>query len=108
MIRRYYLCLFQSNYLYLDDFFLMHINDVFFDLAFNAKLFADDTSLFSVVENMTKSANELNNDLAKIITWAFQWKMNFNPDPTKQAQDVIFSQKLQNKHHPRLIFNQFN
>ena len=39
--------------------FLIYINDLFDDLASNAKLFADDTSLFSVVENMTKSANKL-------------------------------------------------
>ena len=31
--------------------------------------------------------------------------MNFNPDPTKQAQEVIFSRKLQNTNHPCLIFN---
>ena len=32
----------------------------------NAKLFADDTSLFSVVHNINTSAIELNNDLNKI------------------------------------------
>ena len=53
---------------------------------------------------MTKSANDLSNDLAKISTWTFQWKMDFNPDPTKQAQEVIFSRKLQNTNHPCLIF----
>ena len=52
---------------------------------------------------MTKSANELNNDLAKISTWACQWKMNL--DLNKQAQEVIFSRKLQNTDHPCLIFN---
>ena len=31
--------------------------------------------------------------------------MNFNPDSTKQAQEVIFSRKLQNNNHPCLIFN---
>ena len=31
--------------------------------------------------------------------------MNFNPDPTKQAQEVIFSRKLENTNHPCLIFN---
>ena len=82
--------------------FLIYINDLSHDLASNAKLFEDDTSLFSVLENMTKSANKLNNDLTKISTWAFQWKMNFNPDPTKQAQEVIFSRKLQNTNHPSL------
>ena len=50
-------------------FFLMHVNDLSVDLAFNLKLFAGDASLFSVVENMTKSANDLNNDLATISTW---------------------------------------
>ena len=28
-----------------------------------------------------------------IHKWAFQWKMNFNPDPAKQIQEVIFSRK---------------
>ena len=85
--------------------FLIYINDLSDDLASNGKLFADDTSLLSVVENKTKSANELNNDLNKISTRAFQWKMKFNPDPTKQVQEVIFSQKLQNNNDPCLIFN---
>ena len=31
--------------------------------------------------------------------------MNFNPDPTKQTQDVIFSQKLKNANDPGLILN---
>ena len=35
-------------------------------LIYNAKLFADDTSLFSVTHDINKSANKLNNDLAKI------------------------------------------
>lgn len=34
---------------------------------------------------MTQSANELNNDLVKLSTSVFQWKMNFNSDLTKQA-----------------------
>ena len=52
-------------------FFLIYTNHLSDDLASNAKLFADDTYLFSVVENIIKSANELNNDLPKISTWAF-------------------------------------
>ena len=47
--------------------FLIYINDLSHDLASNAKLFEDDTSLFSVLENMTKSANKLNNDLTKYL-----------------------------------------
>ena len=36
------------------------------ELSSNAKLFADDASLFSVVYNVNSSAAELNNGLAKI------------------------------------------
>ena len=56
------------------------------NLKLNAKLFADDTSLFSVIHDVDTSANELNNDLYQINKWAFQWNMSFNPDPSKQAQ----------------------
>ena len=41
----------------------------------------------------------------RINNWAFQWKMSFNPDPSKQAQEVIFSRKLQKSTHPTLSFN---
>ena len=57
----------------------------------NRKLFADDTSLFSVVQDITLSAKNLNDDLNKIKKWTFQWKIIFNPDPKKQAQEVTKS-----------------
>ena len=85
-------------------FFQIYTNDLSDELASNPKLFADDTSVFSMVENMTKSVNDLNNNLARISTSAFQWKMNFNPDTTNQVQDVIFSRKLQNTNQRCLIF----
>ena len=31
--------------------------------------------------------------------------MDYNPDPTKQAQEVLFSRKLQKVSHPKLFFN---
>ena len=40
---------------------------------------------FSRVKNPEISANELNRDLDVIRMWAHQWKLEFNPDPTKQA-----------------------
>ena len=50
--------------------FLIYLNDLAFGLSSNAKLFADDTSLFSVVHNANTTAKELNNDLVKINRWA--------------------------------------
>ena len=63
--------------------FLIYINDLSEGLSTNAKLFADNTSLFSVIHDSNTFANVLNKDLEMIHNLAFQWKMNFNPDPTK-------------------------
>ena len=74
--------------------FLIDINDLPEVLITNAELFADDTSLLWVVRDIAASTKELNNDLRNISKCAYQWKMIFNPDLTKQAQEVIFSRKL--------------
>ena len=52
--------------------FLVYINDLADSLSSNAKLFAVDTSLFSVIRDVDTSAKELNNDLYQINEWAFQ------------------------------------
>ena len=51
------------------------------------------------------SGSNLNSDLSKINTWASQWKINFNPDPNKQAQEFIISRKIKKTSHPLLNFN---
>ena len=55
-------------------FFLIYVNDLPLGLTTNVKLFTDDTSLFSVVNNASISASKLNNDLLKIWDWALNWK----------------------------------
>ena len=85
--------------------FLMYINDSTNDSSSSAKLFVQDTSLFSVVFNVDASAKELNDDLAKVQDWVLQWKMSFNPDISKQAQEITFSRKLKKTPHPLLMFN---
>ena len=47
-------------------FFLIYINDLSDDLTSNLKLYADDTSLFSVAQNINSSTADLNGDLSKI------------------------------------------
>ena len=61
--------------------------------------------MFSVTHDVDVSARELNDDLIKISNWAFQWKMSFNADVNKQAQEVIFSRKIKSNIHPALVFN---
>ena len=62
--------------------------------------------LFSVVNNPAISANELNHDLKVIFQWAYQWKMNFNPDLNKQATELLFSCKKNSPKHSSLFFNE--
>ena len=38
------------------------------------------------INNLAKGLDTFNHELAIIQNWAFQWKMTFNPDPTKQAK----------------------
>ena len=50
--------------------FSVYINDLPKGLTTNAKLFADDTLLFSVVHDYAASSASFNNDLMKISWWA--------------------------------------
>ena len=87
-------------------FFLIYINDLLLGLTTNVKIFSDNTSLFSFVNNASVSASRLNSDLVKIGNWVFNWEMSFNPDHTKQAKEVIFSKKkIIPATHPFLFFN---
>ena len=61
-------------------FFLIYINDLSHNLSSTVKLFADDTSVFSIVHDIDSSTKQLNDDLKKISDWAYQWKMSSNPD----------------------------
>ena len=58
-------------------------------------MFAHDINQFGI---------NLNDDLEKISNWAFQWKMSFKRDITKEAQGVLFSRNFQKLNHPSLTF----
>ena len=58
-----------------------------------------------VVCDINRSGTNLNDYLEKVSNWAFQWKMGLNPDINKEAQEVIFSRKLQKSNHPSVTFN---
>ena len=85
--------------------FLVYINDLPNELKSSVKLFADEPSLFTIAKDKNESANTLNNDLLLISKWAYNWKMLFNPDPSKPAQEVLFSRKKKTQIHPTISFN---
>ena len=74
----------------LGPFFLIYINDLLTKGYFINQLFADDTSNFFIVNDIDISEHELNIDLRKKSLCAYQWKMSFNPDISKQAHKVIY------------------
>lgn len=82
--------------------FLVYINDIVNDIQSKVKLFADDTSLYIIVENPSTSANKLNEDLQAINAWSKSWLVSFNPNKT---ESVLFSRKVSKPHHPTLYLD---
>ena len=77
-------------------FFLIFINDMPEGIQSNLKIFADETSIFSVMKDRISASVinvTLNEDLYLISKWAYSWKMSFNPDLSKQATEIVFSEK---------------
>ena len=68
--------------LFLDPFlFLVFLNDIVYAIHNDIRLFADDTSLFVVVENdHAAAATSLTEDLNVISDWAKKWAVQFNPE----------------------------
>ena len=83
--------------------FLVYINGLSNRLKSNAKLFADDTFVFTIFKDKNESTNILNDGLHLISTWAYRWKIHFSPK--KPAQEVLFTRKSQIQNHPTLSLN---
>ena len=79
--------------------FLIYINDIAHEIDSCIQLFADDTTLYLIVENPIQAANLMDNDLDKIHNWANTWLVKFNPQKT---EEMLFSRKSANIHHPKL------
>ena len=79
--------------------FLIYINDIVKNLSCSVRLFADDTSLYIIVDSPDGAAYHLNVDLNSISTWADAWLVAFN---TVKKLSMLFSHKL---HRPPLLMN---
>ena len=77
--------------------FLVYINDILDDINSSIRLFADDTSLYIIVDNPVEPANQLNSDLSKIHQWATKWLVKLNP---AKSESVIFSRRQNKPYHP--------
>ena len=61
--------------------------------------------MFSVVYNPIHTSEKLKNNLDRVNLCGVKWKLSFNPDPSKQAQEAIFSGNMNKVYHSPLLFN---
>jgi hypothetical protein len=57
----------------------MYINDITADLDSNPFIYADDTILFQIVDDVDVSAKNINDDLKIISVWSKKWLVSMNP-----------------------------
>ena len=68
--------------------FLVYMNDIVVNLESKPYIFADDCTLIASASSTFETTNILSRDLTRISNWAHIWKINFNPQKSK---DMIFS-----------------
>ena len=72
------------------------------DIGSAIRLFADDTSLYIVVDSPEPAAGIINTDLSKMSNWAIDWLVIFN---TNKTISMLISRKLIQVNHPPLQMN---
>ena len=82
--------------------FLIFINYIFKCIGASIRLFADDTSLYIIVNLPDQAAIILNTDLKIISDWANSWLVAFNASKTLS---IIFSRKSNKFFHPSLFMH---
>ena len=80
--------------------FLVFINDLPEHLICNPKLFADDVSLNAIMYDEKYSTQNIEHDLKLIQDLSVKWKMLFNPDITKPAEEVLFTNRSTSTYCP--------
>ena len=83
--------------------FLLFINDIVYDIGSSTRLFADDTSLYIIVEDPSAAAELLIADLEKIADWALKWLVKFYPLKT---ESLLISRKSNIVHPPVFMLDQ--
>ena len=82
--------------------FLLYINDIVVDIYSSIRLFADDSSLYIIVNDPIQATEHLNLDLVKIHCWAGKWLVTFNPE---KSESILLSRKYNKQYHPPVLLN---
>ena len=73
--------------------FLVFINDIVDEINSSIRLFADDASLYIIVDDPLDAAIKLNADLSRIDMWASMWLVTFNTFAAKHLKNQYLSAK---------------
>ena len=84
--------------------FLIYISDITDNISSNMNLFADDSCLMETFTDITAAFTKLNNDLAKLTTWAAQWLVIFS-EPKTVYMLVSNRNREAFRNHPDLYLN---
>ena len=82
--------------------FLVYINDIGNEINASVRLFADDTSLYIILDKPNSAAVTLNKDLRHITNWGKTWQVNFNPS---KNFSMLISKKNETVNHPPLYMD---
>ena len=66
-------------------------NDLTKDSTSAVNLFADDMSLFAVAHDPETISIYLSQEWTKMFQQAYQWKLLFYRDTSKESQEIVFS-----------------
>ena len=72
---------------------LIFVNDLPDNLIGNLQRFADNVSLNYIMYEKKVCTKCLNDDLNRLYEWYVKWKMTFDPDTTKPAEEVLFKNR---------------
>ena len=82
--------------------FLIYINDIVNNIRSSIRLFADDTTIYIIIDNPQTAALILNTDLETIYGWSHDWLVDFNPTKTST---LLISRRQHPVFHPSLEMN---
>ena len=57
-------------------------------------LFIKHLQMVCLLFNKVECQRDLNNDLSTVSEWVFEWRMQFNPDPSKLTNEIQFCRWL--------------
>ena len=81
---------------------MIYITDIIIDINSYIRLFADDTTLYIIVDTPAQTTLTLNQDLVKISSWVDKWLVSFNP---KKTESLLLTRKINRQMHPSISMN---